>query len=89
MAINKKFTHIIREKWCKGCNICVAMCPKNVLTLSGGKVSAEKPDDCIGCLLCESICPDFAIEVKGSEKTNSGRDLSDDFYSTPPETEAG
>jgi 2-oxoglutarate ferredoxin oxidoreductase subunit delta len=63
MSDKKLFEHVIREKWCKGCDICVALCPKNVLVLKNGKVFTEKPDDCIGCRLCEMRCPDFAIEV--------------------------
>ena len=84
----KLFEHVIREHWCKGCNICVAFCPKNVLVLSGGKVSAEKPGDCIGCRLCEMRCPDFAIEVneKGQGKDN-GPDASKMDFSVPPEVQ--
>ena len=29
----KSFTHVVRERYCKGCNICVAFCPKHVLAL--------------------------------------------------------
>lgn len=60
----KAYEHVIRERWCKGCNICVAFCPKQVLTLRSGKVFAERPDLCIGCRLCELRCPDFAIELR-------------------------
>ncbi|MCL2007623.1 MAG: 4Fe-4S dicluster domain-containing protein [Treponema sp.] len=88
MVKTNKFEHVIQEKWCKGCEICVALCPKSVLALSGGKAIAEKPGDCIGCLLCEMRCPDFAIEVHGIEKNNSGSDLKEKFFSVPPEVEA-
>ena len=64
MSDKKFYRHLIREKFCKGCNICVAYCPKKVLELRDGKVFAARPDDCIGCLMCELRCPDFAIEVK-------------------------
>ena len=71
MGNSPKYEHVIQERWCKGCNVCVALCPKNVLSLSNGKAIAERPADCIGCLLCEMRCPDFAIEVQGkTEKTN-------------------
>ena len=59
----KSYTHVVRERYCKGCSICVAFCPRRVLGLSGGKIKVERPEDCIGCRLCELRCPDFAIEV--------------------------
>jgi 2-oxoglutarate ferredoxin oxidoreductase subunit delta len=58
----------INTKWCKGCGICVAFCPKKVLTLSNGKASVENKDACIACHLCEYRCPDFAIFVEGDKK---------------------
>ncbi len=60
----KSFFHVVRERYCKGCNICVAFCPKQVLVLKDGKVFPERPELCIGCRMCELRCPDFAIEVR-------------------------
>jgi 2-oxoglutarate ferredoxin oxidoreductase subunit delta len=54
----------VNLKWCKGCEICVAYCPKNVLEMEGGKVKVARPEDCIKCMLCELRCPDFAITVE-------------------------
>jgi len=54
----------INEKWCKGCGICVAFCPKKVLGLEHGKVAVINEDACITCHLCEYRCPDFAIFAK-------------------------
>lgn len=54
----------IETGWCKGCGICMAFCPVNVLRLSGtGKAEAANPDQCTGCGLCERLCPDLAITV--------------------------
>ena len=89
MGNDRQFKHVIRENWCKGCNICVALCPKSVLALSNNKVSVENPDECIGCLLCENRCPDFAIEVHGARKTVKQPDKSEKYFSVPPEVEAG
>ena len=82
----KEFFHVIRERYCKGCNICVAFCPKQVLILKNGKVFPERPQLCIGCKACELRCPDFAIEVhpKG-EEIQSGHDSDSIDYSLPPE----
>jgi len=55
---------VINEKWCKGCGVCVALCPKKVLELKNNKVSVANEEACIRCRLCEYRCPDFAIFVK-------------------------
>ncbi len=84
----KKFSHVIREKWCKGCNICVAFCPKQVLILKNGKVFAERPELCIGCHLCEFRCPDFAIEIVEDDGNGSNqRDASAMDFGVPPEAD--
>lgn len=54
----------VNLKWCKGCEICVAYCPKNVLEMEGGKVGVARSEDCSKCMLCELRCPDFAITVE-------------------------
>ncbi len=59
MAVGKKL--ILNTKWCKGCGICAAFCPKNVLETGYDKVSIARPDDCIKCGACEMRCPDYAI----------------------------
>ncbi|WP_243141226.1 indolepyruvate ferredoxin oxidoreductase subunit alpha [Alkaliphilus pronyensis] len=59
----KKELKII-EDWCKGCGICVAFCPKNVLTMENDKVVISDLDKCIKCGLCELRCPDYAIYLE-------------------------
>lgn len=64
MARKKLKEHLINRDWCKGCGICVALCPKQVLELDREeKVCAVRPEDCICCKMCEIRCPDLAIEV--------------------------
>jgi len=69
----KEISIYIDEKLCKGCNICVELCGKDVFTVSGHinrrgyyvpiPTYAEK---CTGCLICELICPELAVilEIK-------------------------
>jgi indolepyruvate ferredoxin oxidoreductase beta subunit len=54
----------ITEAWCKGCDICVKMCPERCLRLdAGGIVRLTDPAACTGCRVCEWLCPDFAVRV--------------------------
>lgn len=54
----------VKEEWCKGCGICAAFCPKNVLEMKGNKVKVVNGDACISCGLCELRCPDYAIYLE-------------------------
>jgi NAD-dependent dihydropyrimidine dehydrogenase PreA subunit len=49
------------DEWCKRCNICVEICPKDSLVLTHDAII--EATDCIRCKLCERFCPDLAIEV--------------------------
>jgi 2-oxoglutarate ferredoxin oxidoreductase subunit delta len=49
------------DDWCKRCNICVEICPKDSLVLTHDAII--EAEDCIRCGLCERYCPDLAIEV--------------------------
>ncbi len=72
------FSHHIDEDRCKGCGLCVTVCPKNVLEISE-QVSPKgyfpafqaRPEDCIFCALCCVMCPDVAITIteETEEKT--------------------
>ena len=55
----------VDKNWCKGCGICVAFCPKNVLEIKDGKVNIKDLEACIQCGQCELRCPDFAIYLGG------------------------
>ena len=64
---------IVNEEWCKGCGICVWVCPFGVLSISENKINSmgyhpveiKNPEKCVKCRLCEYACPDFAIFLLG------------------------
>lgn len=66
----KKVT--ILEDRCKGCGLCVNVCPKKVLELAKDKLNAKgyhpavpvREEDCISCAMCAMMCPDVAIQVE-------------------------
>jgi 2-oxoglutarate ferredoxin oxidoreductase subunit delta len=65
----KKFEVEVNSIWCKGCSLCVGICPKKILELSDRqKAFAARENECIGCRQCENICPDLAITIKEASK---------------------
>lgn len=54
----------ITEAWCKGCDICVKMCPERCLRLNPEQVvELSNHEACTGCRICEWLCPDFAVRL--------------------------
>ncbi|RAI43386.1 2-oxoacid:acceptor oxidoreductase family protein [Rhodoplanes roseus] len=54
----------IEAAWCKGCGICVKLCPERCLAMDGPKAIVATPSACTGCRVCEWLCPDFAVTVR-------------------------
>lgn len=61
----------IDEKICKGCSLCVNICPNDVFQMRSrvndkGYVIPEAVNEtkCTKCTLCELTCPDLAIFVE-------------------------
>jgi len=69
--MKKQIRVIVNQDWCKGCEICVDVCPKSVLKMRDFVAFVEDEESCTGCLLCEQLCPDFAIEVITPEKSKT------------------
>ncbi|MCL2618969.1 MAG: 4Fe-4S binding protein [Defluviitaleaceae bacterium] len=57
---------------CKGCQLCVSVCPKNILELDMSRVNSKGYNPimcrdmsaCIACAMCARICPDSVIKVE-------------------------
>jgi len=55
----------IRAEWCKGCNLCVDACPKEILALDDmDRVYVTDIAKCIFCSICAERCPDFCISLQ-------------------------
>ncbi len=73
MAKKRLKEHHINREWCKGCGICVAFCPKNVLELDKRSIAvAVRLEQCIACRMCELRCPDLAVDVLTEEIQKKG-----------------
>ena len=70
------YRHRIDVERCKGCGLCVAVCPKKVLEISTtvntrGYFPAHqaRPEDCVFCAICATMCPDVAITITEVQET--------------------
>jgi 2-oxoglutarate ferredoxin oxidoreductase subunit delta len=60
----------INTERCKGCGLCVIVCPKNSIVISeqsnkNGYFPAKPGNsECTGCAMCAIICPEAVIEVR-------------------------
>lgn len=67
MAIHLTFQ---RDR-CKGCGLCISLCPKHILALDTTAnlkgyhpVVCTDEASCIGCASCAKICPDSIITIQ-------------------------
>ncbi len=67
--VAKGQVYLILER-CKGCKICVELCPREVLQVSEGtnqkgyhypEIAPGKEGACVNCEFCTMVCPEFAI----------------------------
>lgn len=62
---------IVDDTYCKGCGLCVTVCPEKIIEMSTDTLTAKgyRParlmdaSKCTACKLCATICPDVAITV--------------------------
>ena len=69
------YKHTVDKDRCKGCGLCVAVCPKHVLELSDEvncmgyfPVYQARPKDCVFCTTCCIMCPDVAVTITRVEE---------------------
>ena len=62
----------VNNNTCKGCGLCVDVCPKKIILLDKAGLNAKgyhpatvsDMEKCIGCAMCAIMCPDCAITVE-------------------------
>ena len=61
---------VIDKEKCKGCRLCIEVCPGKVLAIGEAVnrkgeryVVVKNRDKCTLCGLCALVCPDCAIEI--------------------------
>jgi 2-oxoglutarate ferredoxin oxidoreductase subunit delta len=60
------------EDICKGCELCVSVCPKKIISLNKNKINSKgynpayviDQELCIACGNCAIMCPDSVIKVE-------------------------
>ncbi|MCL2525554.1 MAG: 4Fe-4S binding protein [Coriobacteriia bacterium] len=62
---------VVDEFYCKGCDLCVVVCPENIMAMDHSRLTAKgyhpamqtDASKCNACTNCAIICPDVAITV--------------------------
>ena len=65
---------------CKGCGLCVEVCPPGILKMSADTFNAKgyrpvevvKMEDCTGCTICAIVCPDVVFNVYKQQRAKRG-----------------
>lgn len=63
---------IVDELYCKGCGLCVEVCPQTIIELDPDKLTSKgyhpamltDETKCTACTFCALICPEVAITVE-------------------------
>ncbi len=67
---------VIDEDRCKGCGLCVTVCPVDILEMAEDRFNVKghkpveviDPEECTGCAMCAIICPDVVFTVYRRER---------------------
>lgn len=69
----------INTERCKGCGLCVAVCPENNIVIakksneSGYFPAESKNAGCTACCMCAIVCPEAVIEVYKDENNRDSK----------------
>jgi len=66
---------IFNEETCKGCGLCVPVCPKKLIALDKNIInkkgynpaSVKDKEACTACGQCAVICPDVVIKIENDK----------------------
>ena len=70
--MKKHFRVSIDRERCKGCELCIPVCPRHLLTMTAAlnrkgyhvtETTHADAEECLGCLKCARMCPEAAIEI--------------------------
>lgn len=72
---------VIDKEKCKGCELCIGVCPKKILYMAEDVnesglhyVEITDEEDCIGCKSCGIMCPDSVFTIyKRTEEERGGK----------------
>jgi len=72
MEVSSMAKVTISEITCKGCGLCVSVCPKKIIELDKSRLNPKgyhpaqviDLEKCIACAMCAMMCPDSAIKVE-------------------------
>jgi len=69
----------IATERCKGCHLCIAVCPQKILAVAEAynqngyaPVRITDRSACTGCGVCAEMCPDICITVWREKKAAAG-----------------
>ncbi len=79
------YNYSIDINMCKGCGLCISVCPKKVLEISD-EINVKgyypacqvRPADCVFCATCCVMCPDVAIIISETAKEKAVEENAED-----------
>lgn len=72
VSVNYNKRVIFDADFCKGCQLCVSVCPRDIIRMSAeinsqgyhfAVVDDGDQDRCTSCAFCAWLCPDLAVRV--------------------------